>query len=204
MIDEAFIFSCRYGHLELAKWFLTIKPTIDISARNEYVFIRTCRNGHLDVAKWLLAIKPTINISAEDEYAFRTSCANGRLEICKWLLSVKPTINISVDNESAFIWSCCNGHLELAKWLYSINNNPDKYTLTIDNNKIIYWNIKRIYPFQQLPEGKTIEDCPICYDQQSTLVTNCGHMFCESCIDKYKKSMCPICRHNSVTFTRFV
>ena len=165
-------------------------------------FISACITGNLDKAKYIYQNHQTLDISALSEFAFRRSCTNGHLELAKWLLTIKPTIDISANDESAFRESCEDGHLEVCKWLLSLN--PDRYELTIIGDRIVNWNIKRIYPFQQLLEGKVIEECPICYDQQSDLLTNCGHMFCQSCINQYQNSTCPCCRHNNVTFTRFV
>jgi len=44
--------------LEVAQWFLSIKPTIDISAKNEYAFRYACEKGHLEVAQWLQSLNP--------------------------------------------------------------------------------------------------------------------------------------------------
>ena len=203
MCEEfAFRLTCLHGQLDVCKWLLSIKPTIDISARNEHAFRESCRNGHLEVCKWLLTVKPTINISDRNDEAFRYSCSNGHLDVAKFLLSIKPTIDISANDEYAFQESCVNGRLEMAEWILSLN--PIKYNLTIINNKITQWGVSIIYPFQQLPEGKPIEECPICYENPSTLMTNCGHMFCQSCVENYDGITCPMCRHHSVTFTRFV
>ena len=65
---------------------LSIKPDINISAKDEDAFKSSCSYGHLEMAKWLLSIKPDINIFAQYEYAFRSSCNNGHLEVAKWLL----------------------------------------------------------------------------------------------------------------------
>ena len=65
--EEGFKWVCENGYLEIAKWLLTIKPDIDISADNKYAFTSVCENGHLEVAKWLLSIKPDIDISDDNE-----------------------------------------------------------------------------------------------------------------------------------------
>ena len=68
--DLAFRWACESGHLEVAKWLLSVKPDINISAQNEEAFSYACKKGHLEFAKWLLQMKPDINISANNEYAF--------------------------------------------------------------------------------------------------------------------------------------
>ena len=51
-------------------------------------------------------------------------------------------------------------------------------------------------------------ECPICYDNKITIITECGHSFCKECIIKYldkkrtprhNKDTCPMCRQN-ITF----
>ena len=63
----------------MAKWLLTIKPNINISACGEYAFATSCINNYFNIASWLLEVKPTINISVENEIIFRTACEDGNL-----------------------------------------------------------------------------------------------------------------------------
>ena len=56
--EVAFRYACIYGHLEVAQWLYKIKPTIDISAENEYAFVRTCQYRNLEVAQWLQTLMP--------------------------------------------------------------------------------------------------------------------------------------------------
>ena len=50
---EAFRVACQRGHLELAKWLLSVKPSINISADNDYAFRYACVYEHLETAQWL-------------------------------------------------------------------------------------------------------------------------------------------------------
>ena len=88
----------------MAQWLLSIRPTINVSALNDYAFRVTCINQDVEMAKWLYSIKPDIDI----EEAFVTICEeiNGNLEFAQWLLSVKPDIDISAQNNRAFVESC--------------------------------------------------------------------------------------------------
>ena len=67
--------ACTYGHLEIAKWLLSIKSDINISSKkesfdNEKAFQGACSHSYLEVAKWLLSVKPDIDISR----AFTDAC----------------------------------------------------------------------------------------------------------------------------------
>ena len=85
----AFLISCMYGHLEVAKWLLEVKPDINIFAYNKYAFRWSCYYGHLKVAKWLLKVKPNINISVEHECSFLDACDFEYLKVAKLLLQHK-------------------------------------------------------------------------------------------------------------------
>ena len=53
----AFIYSCKNGYLEVAKWLWEISEyKIKIHIRYKYAFIYSCKNGHFQVAKWLWII----------------------------------------------------------------------------------------------------------------------------------------------------
>jgi len=79
------------------QWLLQVKPTIDISADNEYAFRSACTGGHLNVAQWLLQVKPTIDISAFNERAFGSAFAFGYLNVAQWY---------EIINEDSPDWSC--------------------------------------------------------------------------------------------------
>ena len=49
--DKLFRFMCKNGYIDDIKKVYNLKPTINISADDEYAFKWSCENGHLDVAK---------------------------------------------------------------------------------------------------------------------------------------------------------
>jgi ankyrin repeat protein len=117
-VDEALIFSCSQGYVDMSIMLLEKFPTIDMRVSDELPFRTSCAHGHLKLSKLLLKLSPSINISARDEYAFRFSCRNGKLLMSQWLLlEVMPTLNISAIDEYAFRLSCRNGHREMSKWI---------------------------------------------------------------------------------------
>ena len=195
--DMIFIRTCKYGHLEVAKWLLEIKPDINISTENDSAFICACISGNLEIPKWLLEIKPDIYFNGE--MSFLACCEKDNLEIAIWLLEIKPTIDISVKNNYAFNFCCEHRNLKTAKWLSEINPN---YKLTIENDKIInFWIIKKINTDKSIiieKESIKNEDliCPICYENEVEIQTNCKHNYCLSCIENvnYKNYVCPYCR----------
>jgi hypothetical protein len=64
--DEfAFKYSCRRGHLDIAKWLISkgeeINNPINIHIDDEYAFRYSCRGGHLYIAKWLISKGEDLN-----------------------------------------------------------------------------------------------------------------------------------------------
>ena len=68
------------------------------------------------------------------------------------------------------------------------NDNTNGHSLTIDFNNLESKTIKNV----------KIEECSICLDKQSSIITECNHQFCKDCIDIWsntnKKTDCPYCR----------
>ena len=137
--NNLFIFLCKNGNIEIAKFLFQIKPDINISINEEEIFRQACKNGNIEIAKFLFQIKPDINISINEEEIFKQACYNGNIEIAKWLLQIKPDINISINDEHIFRWVCYNGHLDIAKWLLQIK--PD-INISIKENLSFKWACK--------------------------------------------------------------
>jgi hypothetical protein len=212
----AFECACDFGRFEVVKWLYSIKPTIDISSNNEYAFRNACKKGFLELAKWLLSIKPTINISVKFEYVFEDVCVNGHLEVAQWLLTiyVNSTINSFKYIEYAFMGACYGNKTNVAQWLQSLY--PNKFEVVIVNENIVNFKIKNEIVFAHDTIALTIENkadnvCPICYDAQVEVQTNCGHNFCIKCITDYYNNYnsndnckCPYCRQILTSFNKLV
>ncbi len=194
-------FAYKTNNLTLIKNILDNNINYSYTNIYEKAFCMACFYGNLDIAKWLVSYYPLLDISAKNEYALRLACEYGHLEMAQWLVSYKPLLDISAANEYAFRWSCFNGHLNVAKWLYSLN--PKRYFLQIsDNDKIINYRVLEPCKLEKILKTdqniKFEENCMICIDTLSQIKTNCGHMFCKSCLSKYmndyNKLDCPGCR----------
>ncbi len=201
--NAVFIRVCYKKLINIAQWLFSIKPNIDLYTFNK-AFIETCVNREIKLAKWLLSVKPDINlklISENNEQIFINCCDNNDFNMAQWLLSIKPNINICAQNDKAFKYACENNlnynsnNLELIQWLTSLN--PDKYKVTIENNKVTRYFINKIIPLSKkvIKINHMFKDdltCPICLDESNiiNIQTNCGHKFCTGCISRiYNKSI---------------
>lgn len=205
-------------HLDISKWLLSIKPSINICIYSNYIFDELCAYGKLETVKWLLSIKPNIEL----KYAFCKACENGHLNTAKWLLHLKPSMENLITAQKLFISACKNGHTEIVKWLFSIKQDitndfafrlacenghleivkwfivihPNQYSYEIVNNNIISIIYNRIHMLPDVLKLKQIEICSICSDRNVDIKLNCNHTYCDRCITKWysSKKSCPYCR----------
>jgi hypothetical protein len=186
-----------YDPILILKWLIEIKPEMNISENNEMAFYYACTFDNIETAKWLLEIKPDINISIMNDYIFRQSSHN--VEIIKWLLEIKPDINIEVNNHEAFKNACNFPSLGVEAVKFLVSLNPSKYHVKFNEyGSIESWQIKINYIRKQTKEIKLsdIQECPVCMDKKSQVITNCNHPFCIKCIKTVCESenKCPTCR----------
>jgi hypothetical protein len=155
--DYAFRKSCEHGHLDVAKWLLSLsnnyttirtKYTMQLKCKfpnklswlhpkNEKLndkflsaFRSSCLNEQIEVAKWLVSIDNSI-ISTIDKYFFGIISSLRNIELLKWLLSIAEFPN-NLTLDFAFQCSCQSGHIEITKWLLSIE--PNEIDISIDND----------------------------------------------------------------------
>jgi hypothetical protein len=131
---STFIFMCKNGHFEMAKWIFQMKPNIDINIDDKKVFYYACRNGHLVVAQWLYQIMIIEKYRIVD--GVHAACKNGYFKVAKWLFKkIKKIINkyqnttiwinFNLATSNSFPIICKNGDLKIAKWLLQIKPNID-------------------------------------------------------------------------------
>jgi hypothetical protein len=50
--EHALRWTCRNGHLEVARWLFKLNRKIDIHVKNGHAFRSGCRSGHFELAHW--------------------------------------------------------------------------------------------------------------------------------------------------------
>jgi len=189
MID-AYEWTCERGDIETAEYLWEIGIEIGDVELSE-LFIIVCELGEWKMAQWLYSTHPGINISINDEYAFRNACCSGYLEIAQWLLEIKPDLRITANNDEAFRNACMSRKHEVAKWLTTVSS---RYKI-IKINKMGHIYYKIMLPMSNqmyICEGPATQ-CPICYEKDCDVRTECNHSYCMDCIDKWRQH-CPMCR----------
>ena len=114
-LDDFFRISCYNGHLELARWILSI-INIDIDTIHN-IFMLTCEHGHLEIIQWLVGYCNVVKITHK---TFNKICEHGHLPVARWLYDNKYYKNPTND---IYNTACEYGHLDLVIWITSISNN---------------------------------------------------------------------------------
>lgn len=192
-------YSVNPEKLDIIKWFYMIFPRKIFYSIDFHELIENSFNsGNFELIKWLLMIKPEMSIIIDNkkESLFIKVCGSGNPEFAKWLYNKYPTINIENKNHAAFKIACdrissnSDKSWDIVTWLISLN--PTKYKIKF---KYDSWfsGIKAVIARKKI---ENIEECYICQDAISTLITECGHQYCKKCIKKWlrRSGTCPYCR----------
>ena len=86
-INPSFFLACKFGHLEIVKWILELKPTINISDNKDGNFYAAFNDNHLEVVKWLLEVKPNIRMNDKDKDIYRLACFINNLSDAKIIIN---------------------------------------------------------------------------------------------------------------------
>jgi len=207
--EEAMFNACSAGHLNIAKFLYKIKPSINLSVKDDYLFSEACNNGNLNIAKWLYSILGyKICDAARYEHSICGACYYGHLETAKWIYNTFDDIDITVDNDYCFISACKNDYIDICYWIKDLL--PDRYSLVYNEEEdtIESYNINKVLIITEAKQNDTKEECFICVDNESNVISSCNHQYCFTCIEKlYKMSTClacPYCRTEKITLYNMI
>lgn len=204
---RSFIDTCEVAHIDIIEWMLEVEPNIKNTWEYEdYAFHDACIEGHLNVIELLYKHKPEINLQHDDDCFFQLSCKNGNTHIARWLLRKCPTIDITAKDHKAFRNACRNNHIHTANWFKLIR--PDVYNVVVENENEDDEYISSFAIIRTLSIKKeinkydtSVENCPICYEKETNIITKCYHMFCIDCLQTHlnrNTNSCPLCRKENV------
>lgn len=139
-----FLNVCRNGHIEVARFLLSVDNLINIHANNEYMFRISCSNGDLNSVKFLVLIDGKIDTHILNDDALYNSCINGHTEVVKFLYTLDNNNSTFIKKRKIFERCCENGHLGVVKFLYE--NCGDVINIREHNDRafrIVYFRKKQ-------------------------------------------------------------
>jgi hypothetical protein len=187
-----FSFACKYGHLNICQWLYSLKLELNIVNNNfitDDLFSTSCFFRRSELGKWLYKICP--NIKYDVKKIFGNIYNTGYdLDFCKWLYEIFMVEDEIVIDHDTFERAIVHQDIELGKWLATLDNS---YTFVRTGIKTFIY--QKTYNKRKV---ETIEQCTICKDQLSTMVTECSHQFCKSCLLLWLEdhNSCPYCRQS--------
>jgi len=197
---------CKKSTCSIVKWYYEkFFQSIDLS--NITFIFESIHNQDTDVFKYILSISKNFYSQNQYERIFLYCIKNFYIKFVKLIYNEFPNINLMIINgislhNSLDIYT----PLHILNWLkeiayeksFEINVNIDN---TININRII--NIYRIDKklideLKRLNINLVSEECVVCFENQTNVITNCGHKFCIGCIKSWckKNYSCPICRNS--------
>ena len=107
-------------------------------------------------------------------------------------------IHITVQYKN-FVQKCKDNNVEFALLMAEIFQNY-LFVEIVDGEIVDYGKKEKGGLFKKKEDFKYIvkEECCICMDKQSTIITDCKHQFCKLCIKRTldNSENCPLCRQN--------
>lgn len=203
--EISFCIACENNQIETAKALHSFLSNITIRDKyKEYLLSLCCEEDYYDLIVWLTYIFPSFITTMNEikQYKlFFTACENFNFEIANYLGHMYPNIPIYLHNDQIFINACSQNLVTLASMLVDIR--PQGYYIFIEEGRIVHYDVMQSVIItnhvckNKIKTNLKIDECPICYDNISNVMTKCQHFFCIKCIEKhYEKNNvnCPYCR----------
>ena len=219
--------SCEIGNIEIIEWILNSDYHIDINLENNLLFQIACQNNNVDIAKyiykktnnaiindnyiiynafnnnyyelikWLHSVNPQVFsfLTNDHLYDFLLETIYSNVDMAEWLLKSFPNIPLYVGNNYLFIKCCSNNHLQQARLLQRMK--PNCFYINILDDEIVHYEILDILTITNKIYNINVENCYICYDEKSNVLTSCQHFYCKPCIEMHyirNDNRCPYCR----------
>lgn len=219
--------SCEIGNIEVMEWILNYDYNLNINLENNLPFQIACQNNNIEIAKyiykktnnaiindnniiynafnnnyyelikWLHSVNPELFsfLTNDQLYGFLYEIIFSNVDMAEWLLKSFPSIPLYVGNNYLFINCCSNNYLQEARLLQRIK--PNCFFIDIIDDEIVHYEILDILTITNEIYNINVENCYICYDEKSNVLTSCQHFYCKPCIEMHyirNNNKCPYCR----------
>tara|TARA_Y100001970_G_C14211691_1_gene847313 strand:+ start:1031 stop:2449 length:1419 start_codon:yes stop_codon:yes gene_type:complete len=207
---------CHRGNLSAVIWAYDLNKD-NINIKNGYLITTLLYENHFIVVDWIISKwkedledqSKIIDILSDSLHSLIYMQIIGIPMYLIWginYIELSNDINKTkkrqiIDN--IFVEACENSSESTIIPRYFVNTYPNIYVIELDETFDIIksWSI-HIYVSNNIKQITDVDECPICQDTISDIVTCCNHMFCNTCINQYSKYICPLCRKNPVEYSK--
>lgn len=201
--DDGLMIRTAFGNNmnDIIKFLFKKYDNIDVLVKNQIIMKYAIEDADIEIIDLLYNYNSNFNLSIDNEYLFRIACKMDHIDVVKWLYNKKNDINYQINNHEIFYYICEHNYINIALFYQELNK--DLYEIKIENNEIIEYHVNKKIEINGDLKVSTIDRCPICLDENSKLITNCNHQFCEECLNKLNNKnehfKCPLCRNDILT-----
>jgi len=167
-----------YCSCDILLLLVTNNVSIDFETLNK-IFVHLGMSNHFNNVERLFELYPDIDISYNNDELFFDCCENENEEMINWLMEIKPDYyyynrTVYVDDSE-----------------YSDSDSDD-------SEYIEYGIIQKLHYEKEIKYVETINECTICLNSNSNIISKCNHQFCKDCIVKWyeKHNCCPLCKQD--------
>lgn len=201
--DDGLIIRTAFGNNlnDIIEYLFEEYDNINVLVKNQIIMKYAIEDANLEMINLLYNYNSNFDLSIDTEYLFRIACKMDHIDVVKWLIDKKIDINYSINNHEIFYYVCEHNYIDIAEFYIELNS--ELYDIKVKDDEIIEYHVNKKIEINGELKVKNIDKCPICLDENSKLITDCNHQFCEECLNNLNNKnihfRCPLCRKDIIS-----
>lgn len=192
---QCLINACENNNLEIAKFIYKKNNKIYINDVFEQIIYLGIEDGNNDLVKWFYESFQRLSYLLNFYHIFALCCEYKNYVLAEWISNIGSNFKINYDNDYFFRYACDVNDVELAKMLVKIR--PKAYYINILDDIIVHYEIIKTLIINEVKKKYKVNECLICWEKDSEVITKCNNEYCFDCIEKHflvNDERCPYCR----------
>jgi hypothetical protein len=201
--DDGLIIRTAFGNNlnDIVEYLFEKYDNINVLVKNQIIMKYAIEDANLEMINLLYNYNSNFDLSIDTEYLFRIACKMEHIDVVKWLIDKKSDINYSINNHEIFYYVCEHNYIDIAEFYVELNS--ELYEIKVKDDEIIEYHVNKKIEINGELKVENIDKCPICLDENSKLITDCNHQFCEECLNNLNNKnihfKCPLCRKDIIS-----
>lgn len=201
--DDGLIIRTAFGNNlnDIIEYLFEEYDNINVLVKNQIIMKYAIEDANLEMINLLYNYNSNFDLSIDTEYLFRIACKMDHIDVVKWLIDKKIDINYSINNHEIFYYVCEHNYIDIAEFYIELNS--ELYDIKVKDDEIIEYHVNKKIEINGELKVENIDKCPICLDENSKLITDCNHQFCEECLNNLNNKnihfRCPLCRKDIIS-----